>query len=181
MSAPTAPTTTIPSNFLSHPDHLGVVAVGFSGGQCKPGTEAAPTALLSSGLLTQLSSDLGYTLHHDNTVHTYSSLLPASDPSHRGMKNPLSVSRVTEALSKQVYEHAKEGRMVLTLGGDHSIAIGTVSGVARGVKERCVRLWFLHLSTWAGVTHKDIHRHRDTERESDRKRIMFQLVKEVTR
>ena len=52
------------------------------------------------------------------------------------MKNPLAVSAVTQKLSEQVYRHAKEGRMVLTLGGDHSIAIGTVSGTARAIKER---------------------------------------------
>ena len=55
------------------------------------------------------------------------------------MKNPLAVSAVTQALSSQVYSHAREGRMVLTLGGDHSIAIGTVSGVAKAIKERLGR------------------------------------------
>ncbi|KAG8529221.1 A-agglutinin attachment subunit precursor [Bacidia gigantensis] len=132
------PTTSIPSKFLSHPHDLGVIAVGFSGGQCKPGTEAAPTALLSAGLISQLQDDLHYTVHHDNTVHTYASLLPSpdSDTPYRGMKNPRAVSAVTRELSRQVYEQAREGRMVLTLGGDHSIAIGTVSGSARAVLER---------------------------------------------
>ena len=52
------------------------------------------------------------------------------------MKNPRAVSAVTHALSNQVYEHARQGRMVLTLGGDHSIAIGTIAGTARAVRER---------------------------------------------
>ena len=132
----TSPPTRIPSKFLSSPRDLGVIAVGFSGGQCRPGTEAAPTALLQAGLLTQLQNDLAYTVHHDSTVHTYDSLLPSSDPSQRGMKNPFSVSRVCKSLSDQIYTHASEGRMVLTLGGDHSIAIGTVAGTAKAVKER---------------------------------------------
>ena len=134
----TNPPTTIPSKFLSHPHDLGVIAVGFSGGQCKPGTEAAPTALLQSGLLTQLKSDLRYTLHHDDEVHTYSDILSSSDPDpdHRRMKNPLSVSRVCESLASQTYTHARNGRMVLTLGGDHSIAIGTIAGTSRAIEER---------------------------------------------
>lgn len=86
-----------------------------------------------------MKEELGYDLHHDNTVHSYSSLLPRSDPPIRGMKNPLAVSRVTQALSAQVYAHASAGRCVLTLGGDHSIAIGTVSGVAKAVRERLGR------------------------------------------
>lgn len=52
------------------------------------------------------------------------------------MKNPLAVSAVTKQISSQVYDHAKEGRLVLTLGGDHSIAIGTVAGTSRAIRER---------------------------------------------
>jgi len=39
-------------------------------------------------------------------------------------------------LSEQVYSHAKEGRCVLTLGGDHSIAVGTIAGTAKAIRER---------------------------------------------
>lgn len=101
--------------------------------------DAAPTALISAGLLTQLKEDLGYNLYHDNRVHNYSDLMPSSDPDYRDMKNPLAVSAVTKHLSSQVYEHAKHGRLVLTLGGDHSIAIGTVAGTSRAIKERLGR------------------------------------------
>ncbi|PSS06917.1 hypothetical protein M430DRAFT_190389 [Amorphotheca resinae ATCC 22711] len=132
-------TSMVKPKFLSQPDQLGVVAVGFSGGQCKPGVDAAPSALIASGLLTQLHTELGYNLHHDNTVHSYKELMPESDPDVRGMKNPLAVSAVTQKLSEQVYTHAKEGRCVLTLGGDHSIAIGTVSGTAKAIRERLGR------------------------------------------
>ena len=107
--------------------------------QGKPGVDTGPTALIAAGLLTQLKEDLGYKLHYDSTVHTYSSVMPASDSEHRGMKNPRTVSAVTEKLSQQVYEHASQGRCVLTLGGDHSIAIGTIAGTAKAVRERLGR------------------------------------------
>ena len=38
-----------------------------------------------------------------------------------------------------MYEHARAGRLVLTLGGDHSIAIGTISGTAAATRERLGR------------------------------------------
>lgn len=104
--------------------------------QCQPGVDAAPLALLSAGLLTQLQDDLGYNIHHDDCVHTYDSLLPTQDPPIRGMKNPRAVSAVTQRIAEQVYTHAREGRCVLTLGGDHSIAVGTIAGTSRAVKER---------------------------------------------
>jgi arginase len=129
----------IQPKFLTKGDQLGVIAVGFSGGQCKPGVDAAPSALIANGLLTQLHEELGYDLHHDHTVHSYTELMPAEDADFRNMKRPLAVSSVTKKLSDQVYEHAKEGRCVLTLGGDHSIAIGTISGTAKAIRERLGR------------------------------------------
>lgn len=131
--------STIQSKFLSQSNELGVVAVGFSGGQSKEGVDAAPSALIAAGLLTQLKEDLGYELFHDDTIHSYSSLKPESDPEYRNMKRPLAVSAVTKRISEQVYEHAQQGRFVLTLGGDHSIAIGTVSGTAKATRERLGR------------------------------------------
>ena len=133
--------STIEPKFLASRNELGIVAVGFSGGQCKPGVDAAPTALIDSGLISQLRDDLGLRIHHDGQVHSYAGILPpaAADPDHRGMKRPKAVSAVTRALARQVHEHASRGRFVLTLGGDHSIAIGTIGGSARAVRERLGR------------------------------------------
>lgn len=93
-------------------------------------------ALVESGLVDQLRSELGYNVTYDGKVHNYTDLMPASDPDYRGMKRPKAVSAVTRQVSAQVYEHARHGRFVLTLGGDHSIAIGTISGTAKAVRER---------------------------------------------
>jgi len=65
--------------------------------------------------------------------------MPSDDPDFRNMKKPKAVSAVTKRLSEQVYEHTSKGRFVLTLGGDHSIAIGTISGTAKAVRERTGR------------------------------------------
>lgn len=96
-------------------------------------------ALIESGLITQIKDDLGFNVYHDGQVHSYAELLPAHDPDHRNMKKPRAVSAVTKTLADQVYEHARKGRLVLTLGGDHSIAIGTIAGSARATRERIGR------------------------------------------
>ncbi|KAJ5888034.1 Arginase [Penicillium taxi] len=153
----TAPPTIL-SRFLSNPNQLGVVAVGFNGGQGKKGVEAAPMALIENGLLTQLREDLDYEVHHDDVVHYYENDIPADDPDHRGMKKPRAVSAVTERLSSQVYEHAKDGKLVLTLGGDHSIAIGSVSGTAKAIRERLGREIAV---IWVDA-HADINRPEDS-------------------
>ncbi|KAI4931079.1 hypothetical protein J4E86_011646 [Alternaria arbusti] len=127
---------TLQPKFLPNKHDLGIVAVGFSGGQPKAGVDAAPMALIENGLIKQLEQDLDFNVTYDNQVHNYSSLRPASDPEVRKMKQPRFVSAVTKQVSDQVYAHAKTGKLVLTLGGDHSIAIGTVSGTAKAVRER---------------------------------------------
>ncbi|KAK2008717.1 arginase [Colletotrichum eremochloae] len=132
-------TSMVKSKFLSNPEDLGVVAVGFSGGQCKQGVDAAPKALIESGLLTQLRDELGYRLHGHDEVHLYTDLVPAEDPPYRNMKNPRAVSAVTERIADQVYQQSRLGRLTLTLGGDHSIAIGTIAGSARATRERLGR------------------------------------------
>jgi len=96
-------------------------------------------ALIESGLVDQLRDDLEYNIHYDGKVHAYAELIPSEDPDHRNMKKPRAVSAVTEQLSQQVYEHSRAGRLVVTLGGDHSIAIGTISGTAQATRERLGR------------------------------------------
>ncbi|KAF2134461.1 Ureohydrolase [Dothidotthia symphoricarpi CBS 119687] len=129
----------IQPKFLTSRHDLGVVAVGFSGGQPKAGVDAAPIALIEAGLIDQLKEELEYNVSFDGQVHNYAEMLPSEDPDHRGMKRPKFVSAVTREVSEQVYSHAKDGKLVLTLGGDHSIAIGTISGTARAVRERLGR------------------------------------------
>lgn len=93
-------------------------------------------ALVQAGLLDQLREDLDYQVDYDGQVHYYEDITPTNDPDHRGMKKPRSVSAVTEKLSSQVYSHARDGKFVLTLGGDHSIAVGSISGTQKAVRER---------------------------------------------
>lgn len=96
-------------------------------------------ALIEAGLIDQLKNELDYNVHYDGQVHSYNDIMPKDDPDVRNMKKPRAVSAVTQQLSSQVYEHAKQGRFVLTLGGDHSIAIGTISGTAKAIRERLGR------------------------------------------
>ena len=93
-------------------------------------------ALIENGLIKQLEEDLDFNVTYDGQVHNYSELRPADDPEVHRMKQPRFVSAVTKQVSDQVYAHARAGKLVLTLGGDHSIAIGTVSGTAKAVRER---------------------------------------------
>ncbi|KAH6896709.1 hypothetical protein B0T10DRAFT_474948 [Thelonectria olida] len=125
--------------FLSKPDELGVVAVGFAGGQRQGGVDDGPSFLIEAGLLSQIRDELGYKMFGDETVQTFQDIAPAEDPDYRGMKGALHASAVTRKIASQTYEHSSQGRMTLTLGGDHSIAIGTIAGTAKATRERLNR------------------------------------------
>jgi len=62
------------------------------------------------------------------------------DPPIGKLKRPRLVSKVTKELSERVYEHASRGQLTVTLGGDHSLAMGTVSGTFKAYPEACL-IW----------------------------------------
>ena len=48
-----------------------------------------------------------------------------------GLRNYNEIITVSENLSKAVSETVKNGNFPLTLGGDHSIAVGSISGISQ--------------------------------------------------
>lgn len=97
--------------------------------------------MIDSGLFTNVQSKSDYKITLDNLSQSDMGSIcnefnhPA-DPDIDGLKRPRAVSLATKRVSEQVYSHARQGKFVMTLGGDHSIGIGTVSGVAKAIRER---------------------------------------------
>ncbi|KAG0370531.1 Arginase, catabolizes arginine to ornithine and urea [Gamsiella multidivaricata] len=105
---------------------VGVIGVPFSGGQPRDGVDQGPLKIIEFGLLNQLQElewSVKFDGHRDYTV-----MQPTSDPPVGKLLNARYVSAVTESVASSVSAHLKEGSLALTLGGDHSIALGTVSG-----------------------------------------------------
>lgn len=53
------------------------------------------------------------------------------DPDIGNMKKPRLVSAVNEMVAKEVGDIAEKGWLPVTLGGDHSLAMGTIAGTKR--------------------------------------------------
>ncbi|TFL07287.1 arginase [Pterulicium gracile] len=117
---------------------LAIVGCPFSAGQPKGGVDKGPIHLVSAGLVNQLEA-LGWNVHFDGH-HQFEDISIESDPPIGLLKNPRVVSRTCEALSGVVSEHAQNGRLPVTLGGDHSLAMGTISGTLKHFPEACV-IW----------------------------------------
>ncbi|OCF40716.1 arginase [Kwoniella heveanensis CBS 569] len=154
--------------FLKEPATVGIVGCPFSGGQKRAGVDLAPNKLIEAGLVDQLSS-LGWNVHYEsqqsyidipyNPIPTSSPSAPSKtegtvetqqdrgevvqrlpDPDIGLMKKPRLVSAVNEKVAKQVGEIAEKGWLPLTLGGDHSLAMGTVAGTKSKYPDACL-IW----------------------------------------
>ena len=112
-----------------------IIGAPFSGGQGKPGCDAAPKMLEESGLGDEVKK-LGWTVEWNRLNFPE----PENDPIVNNMKRPRFVSSATEKIYRAVASVAEDNKFPLTIGGDHSIAIGTLSGVVKAHPDACV-IW----------------------------------------
>jgi len=122
--------------FLANPKTAAIVGCPFSGGQPKPGVDQGPIHLVNAGLVDQLK-ELGWNVQFDGH-HQFEEVSTASDPPIGILKNPRLVSRVSQAVAGSVGAHAREGQLPVTIGGDHSLAMGTISGTLSHYPDACV-------------------------------------------
>ncbi|EJD02219.1 Ureohydrolase [Fomitiporia mediterranea MF3/22] len=124
--------------FLPNPKTAAIVGCPFRGGQAKLGVDQGPIHLVNAGLIEQLKS-LGWTVKFDGH-HQFEEVNAQQDPPIGILKNPRLVSRVSKAVADVVGTHAGRGELPVTIGGDHSLAMGTISGTLKYValKKFCV-------------------------------------------
>ncbi|KAF9246360.1 Ureohydrolase [Melanogaster broomeanus] len=130
--------STLTHKFLPSPKTIAIVGCPFSGGQPKLGVDKGPIHLVEAGLINQLE-EIGWKVDFDGH-HQFEEIHTASDPPIGKLKNPRLVSRVCSSVAKVVGEHTRNGQLPVTLGGDHSLAMGTVSGTLDSYPEACV-IW----------------------------------------
>jgi arginase len=113
------------------PHTLSVVGAPMHYGQPLLGTEQAPAAIRGhNGDLRKMVTSLGWRWCDRGDVE-----MPKPQPSDPvsavGGKNAFAVGKANENLARVVSEAANDGHFVLTLGGDHSVAIGSIAGLLR--------------------------------------------------
>lgn len=104
-----------------------IVLAPFSGGQGKSGVEDGPKFLLRAGLQEQLG-ELGWdTEISDALKNTDFEERKETDPPHGTTLRPNLVGEATELIYESVSKAVRNGTFPITVGGDHSISIGTVA------------------------------------------------------
>lgn len=88
-----------------------------------------PSAIRYAGLTERIRT-LGYTVHDEGDIKV--EIQERSIPKETAnLKNLIAVSDASEALAKKVEDTISRGCFPLVLGGDHSVALGTLAGVAK--------------------------------------------------
>jgi arginase len=118
-----------------------IIGVPLDLGQSRRGVDMGPSAVRVAGLESKLEA-LGYVVEDKGNVPVALAETKSSgDPHAKYLKE------IADTCSKEaelVISTLEAGQIPLVLGGDHSIAVGTVSGVAefyRRSKQRIGLLW----------------------------------------
>lgn len=117
-------------------------------GASQPGCLMGPDSYRTAGLGNLLQS-LGHSVVDRGNV--VPDIMPLSDTSKACGRHPEAMIAWTRALSDAAEDASKDGFPIF-LGGDHSLAAGTVSGVARFAKTEDRPLFVLWLDA-----HPDLH------------------------
>ncbi|CUM54827.1 unnamed protein product [Debaryomyces fabryi] len=127
--------------FKYHPKKQAtIVTAPFSGGQPKGGVELGPEYILKAGFQEQLQS-LGWNVELENPLEsTNYEKSKSDDKDEYGIKNTKIVSECCEKIHNSVKSIAGNGRLPITVGGDHSIGTATVSAMLAHNPDTCI-LW----------------------------------------
>ncbi|XP_003485979.1 arginase, hepatic [Bombus impatiens] len=114
---------------------VGIIGVPFDKGQHKEGVAHGPEAIRTAGLVRELKS-LGLDVKdYGDISYKAKNVDGVNNMSHLG-----DVAGCTSYLSEKVQEILKDDRRVLTIGGDHSVGIGTIDGHVKE-KENVAVIW----------------------------------------
>ena len=117
---------------------LSIVGVAIDLGAGTPGVSLGPSAIRYAGVVERLEN-IGYDVMDQGDIVAIKPASPHSEGTN--LKNLDEVTRVNTELCKKVSDIMAEGRFPLVLGGDHSIAIGTIAGILQH-KSNLGVIWF---------------------------------------
>jgi arginase len=110
-----------------------ILGVPLDLGQERRGVDMGPSAVRAAGLNSALKS-LGHHVEDAGNIHVR---IPEEQPfGDRHAKYLNEIAETSQGVAHRVYETLEAGYFPLSLGGDHTVAIGTQAGVAKFFRDR---------------------------------------------
>lgn len=129
------------------PLRVALLGVPVDIGASQRGTLMGPDAMRTAGLPAVLTL-LGIAVEDHGNIGIDNSPMP-DDPPPANAKQYRDIQRWMRAISPRAYELARSGAIPIFLGGDHSLAMGSINGVARHWHEQGRELFVLWLDAHA--------------------------------
>lgn len=107
---------------------ISLLGVPLDLGQSRRGVDMGPSAIRYADIIERLEV-MGYHVRDEGDIHV--DVRRAKEVKHEKLKNLDEVIQINEKLAFAVQEIVQKKRLPLILGGDHSIAIGTLAGLAQ--------------------------------------------------
>jgi arginase len=128
--------------------HIAIIGVPMDLGAGRRGVDMGPSAVRLANLHERLAT-LGYTVEDlGNVPVKQPESLP---PGPQKAKYLPEIAHTCQRLAEQVERAASEEKVPLVLGGDHSIAIGTVAGMSRHCADRGAKLGLIWIDAHADM------------------------------
>lgn len=105
---------------------ISIIGVPMDHGQNRRGVDMGPSAIRYAGVAERLEN-IGYTVKDEGDIRIAQASGEVEEFS--SLRNLKTITEASIALGDKVEEVVENGHFPLVLGGDHSIAIGTLSGI----------------------------------------------------
>jgi len=116
------------AGFLDNPRTVSIVGCPLTWGQPHLGADKGPSVLREAGLISRIMEEEWMILDKGDLDFDG---FPVNKPDYPGANRSNAVGHATRLISDSVAEEASQGRFVLSLGGDHAMAIGTGAGILK--------------------------------------------------
>lgn len=118
--------------------NVSIIGVPCDYGQQRRGVDMGPSAIRYAGVEERLTA-LGLTVQDEGDIRIEDMVTHANQQTN--LLNLQETIEVSTALAEKVSSVVEKGQLPLVLGGDHSIAIGTIAGLS-GHYENLGVIWF---------------------------------------
>ena len=117
---------------------ISIIGVPLDHGQSRRGVDMGPSAIRYAGVIERLEA-IGHEVIDEGNIQI--EVAKNAETQNSKLKNLIEVIKANKNLAEKVENILESGRFPLVLGGDHSIAIGTLAGLVTAYKKLGV-IWY---------------------------------------
>jgi arginase len=128
--------------------HIAIIGAPLDLGQDRRGVDMGPSALRVANLNKRITQ-LGYQVEDQGNIPVAHREASNEGPAHA--RYLPQIAETCRRLALAVEKAATQGKVPLVLGGDHSVAIGTVSGISRSFRKKKRQLGLIWIDAHADM------------------------------